>query len=79
MVRKLEIPFAVIINRSNIGNDDVFRYCRKENIEILLQIPDDRKIAENYSRGIMIVDATPDYKSKFLKLYEGIEKLSKNL
>jgi MinD superfamily P-loop ATPase len=75
MVREFKIPFAVVINRSDIGDDAVVRYCRKENIELLLQIPNDRKIAENYSRGVMITQAMPEYKEKFLKLYEAIIKL----
>ena len=75
MVRQLKIPFAVAINRSNIGNDAVVRYCQQENIAVLIQIPNDRKIAESYSRGVMIVDAMPDYKQKFLKLYEDMKKL----
>ncbi|HBG28209.1 MAG: (4Fe-4S)-binding protein [Planctomycetes bacterium GWF2_41_51] len=79
MIRQLKIPFAVAINRNGIGDDSVINYCKKENIEVLLQIPDDRKIAENYSRGVMIVEAIPDYRQKFLKLYEDIQKLRKNL
>ncbi len=77
VVRELNLPFAVAINRSNIGNDAVVRYCQQENIEVLIQIPNDRKIAESYSRGVMIVEAMPDYKKKFLKLYEDIKKLGK--
>jgi MinD superfamily P-loop ATPase len=77
MVRQLKIPFAVGINRSNIGNDEVVRYCQQENIAVLIQIPNDRKIAESYSRGVMIVEAMPDYKQKFLKLYEDIKQLEK--
>jgi len=78
MIRQLKIPFAVVINRSDIGDDAVVRYCQRENIEVLLQIPNDRRIAENYSRGVMIVEAIPDYEKKFLKLYEDIEKLKGN-
>jgi len=72
MVRELKLPFAVMINRSDIGDDGVRRYCQKEDIEVLLEIPNDRKIAEAYSRGIMIVDALPEYKEKFLYLYTQI-------
>jgi MinD superfamily P-loop ATPase len=77
MVRQLKMPFAVAINRSDIGNDAVVRYCRQENIEVLIQIPNDRKIAESYSRAVMLVEAMPDYKQKFLKLYEDIKNLEK--
>lgn len=75
MVRQFKISFAVVINRCDIGNDETMRYCQQENIEVLLQIPNDRKIAESYSRGVMVVEAIPEYKLKFMKLYENIEKL----
>ncbi|MDO9542532.1 MAG: ATP-binding protein [Kiritimatiellia bacterium] len=56
-VHQLNLPFGVIINRADIGNDEVVRYCRDEQIPILMEIADDRCIAGAYSRGIMIVDA----------------------
>ena len=78
MVRELKLPFAVAINRSDIGDDAVVKYCQKEDIEVMLDIPNDRKIAEAYSRGIMVIDALPEYKGKFLKLYEDIKKMGKD-
>jgi len=78
MVRELKLPFAVAINRSDIGDDAVVKYCQKESIKIILEIPNDRKIAESYSRGIMIVEAIPEYKSKFLKLYEDVKRMGEN-
>jgi MinD superfamily P-loop ATPase len=73
MVRKLKIPFAVVINRCDIGDDQVVRYCKREDIEILLEIPNDRLVAEAYSQGIKIIDALPGYEKKFLRLYEKID------
>jgi len=78
MVRELKLPFAVAINRSDIGDDAVVKYCQKEGIEVILEIPNDRKIAESYSRGVMIVEAIPEYKSTFLKLYEDIKRMGEN-
>jgi len=72
MVRELEIPFAVSINRCDIGDDRVVRYCQQQGIEILLEIPNDRLIAEAYSQGIKIIDVLPGYEEMFLQLYEKI-------
>jgi len=73
MVRELKLPFAVVINRCDIGDDRVVRYCRQQDIEILLEIPNDRLVAEAYSQGIKIVDALHGYEEKFLQLYEKID------
>jgi MinD superfamily P-loop ATPase len=72
MVRELGLAFAVVINRCDIGDNRVVRYCQQQDIEILLEIPNDRLIAEAYSQGIKIIDALPGYEEKFLQLYEEI-------
>jgi MinD superfamily P-loop ATPase len=68
MVRELKIPFGVIVNRMGSGDDRIHDYCGKENIPVLLEIPDDRRIAEAYSRGILMVDALPEYRNQFQSL-----------
>ena len=75
MVRRLRQPFGVVINRVGIGDDQVRNYCSGENIAILSEIPDDRKIAEIYSRGGLIVEALPGYRKLFEKLAESTVNL----
>ena len=75
-VRTLGIPLGIIINRCNVGDDRVATYASEEKIPILMEIPDDRKIAEAYSRGIMMVDVRPEMKRRFRALYEKIRELA---
>ncbi|HPC03976.1 MAG TPA: ATP-binding protein [Syntrophales bacterium] len=70
MVRELGIPFGVVVNRVGIGDDRVHRYCGQRHIPILLEIPDDRRIAEACSRGSLIVEALPEYRGLFRSLVE---------
>ena len=56
-VREMGLPMGVVINRADIGDDRVTRYCKSERITIPAEIPDDRCVAEVYSRGGIIVDA----------------------
>lgn len=76
VIRKLGIPFGVVINRSTVGNDGVARYCEKEGIPVLMEIPFDRAIAEAYARGIPLVHALPEYKERFLHLFDVITSTS---
>jgi MinD superfamily P-loop ATPase len=73
VVRKLEIPFGVVINRADLGDRKVEEYCRDENIRIQMRIPFDRKIAVAYSKGIPLVKADEGYAKRFRELYESIE------
>jgi MinD superfamily P-loop ATPase len=41
-----------------------------------MEIPFDRRIAEAYSKGEMIVEAMPEWKDRFLALYRRIEELA---
>ena len=74
VVRKLKIPFGVIINRSDLGNKKTDEYCIKENIPILMRIPFSKKIAEIYSRGDSIIGTLPEYREKFQRLFANIEQ-----
>jgi MinD superfamily P-loop ATPase len=65
MVRLLNIPFGVLINRYGLGDDEVEKYCRDENIDIVMKLPDDRRIAEAYSEGRLVLDVLPEYKELF--------------
>ena len=75
VMRKLKIPFAVVINRSDIGDGKVEEYCEKEKIPILMRIPMDRRIATAYSKGTPIVEEIPEYREKFKEIYEKIKQM----
>lgn len=74
VVRKLKIPFGVVINRASLGDDKVDQYCADENIQILMRIPFDREIAVSYSNGIPLTEAKREYLEKFRKMFQLIEK-----
>lgn len=70
MVRELGVPFGVVVNRYGIGDQRIHEFCSAQQIPILLEIPDDRRIAEAYSRGELIVDALPEYRELFQGLID---------
>jgi MinD superfamily P-loop ATPase len=74
-VRALGIPCGLVINRSDMGDERVRKYAEEENLPILMEIPFDRRIAEAYSRGEMIVELMPEWKQKFKRLYNRIEEI----
>lgn len=72
MVRNLGIPMGVVINRAGIGDERVHTFCASQGIPILQEIPDDRRIAEVYSRGELIVDALPEYRIRFERIMDAV-------
>jgi len=75
-VKILGIPCGLVINRSDLGDNKVKEYAEEENLPVLMEIPFDRKIAEAYSRGDMIVKVIPELKDEFLKLYQEIKDIA---
>jgi MinD superfamily P-loop ATPase len=51
VARRLDVPTAVIINKSQQNKDLITTYCEKEELPILLKIPYSMKIAQEYAEG----------------------------
>lgn len=71
-VRKLEIPFGVVINRADLGDEGVKNFCREENITVLGEIPFDRSMAVLYSRGDIASVTLPEYRKLFSMIFERV-------
>ncbi len=67
-MRELNKPFGVVINRHGVGDNEVEKYCEKENIDIIAKIPNKRKIAELYSQGKTLYDNVPEVLEELQKI-----------
>jgi len=72
VLKKLDIPYGVVLNKCDVGDHKVEDYCNKNNVPILLSIPLDKEIAIAYSKGIPIVQINSFYKNKFSQLLDKI-------
>lgn len=77
VVRKLKLPHGVVINRATLGDNETEKYCQSENIEVLLRIPFDRRVAQMYSQGNIIIRAIPHLKDDFREMYKRIKGIVK--
>lgn len=72
VTKVMKIPSGVIINKAE--NDELIEsFCQKNKLPILMKIPFDKKIAALYSQGIPLIKGLPEYKERFLELYEKIK------
>jgi MinD superfamily P-loop ATPase len=74
VVREMNIPAGVILNRDKPGYAGIEEYCETAGLPLLLRIPHDRRIAEAYSKGIPLVEAKPEWKDKFREVYVRIRE-----
>jgi len=74
-VREIGVPIGVVINRSDIGDDQVKNYCRSEGLPVIGEIPHDLGIAQAYSRGEVIAEALPKFRPLFEQILTHLHKV----
>lgn len=74
MIRKLNMRHGVVINRADAGDARVREYCVSEGIPVLAEIPDDRRAAEAYSRGTLLIRTLPDWPPMIRGLWSEIQR-----
>jgi len=74
-ISPLAIPFGIVLNRADVGDREVQRFCAQRGIPLLAEIPHDRRVAEGYAKGNLLVVSAPQYIRTFLELFEKIRKL----
>jgi MinD superfamily P-loop ATPase len=75
VIRTLHLPAGVVINRDGTGDDDVERFCGNEGLPVFLRIPFDRRIAETGADARILVDALPEWRSRFVELAVQVKEL----
>jgi MinD superfamily P-loop ATPase len=75
MTREIGTEPVIIVNRAEYLDNALKEYCKKEQLDIIGEIPDERRIAESYSRGELAVEKFPEIK----KLFENIADKMLNL
>jgi MinD superfamily P-loop ATPase len=77
MSREIGKEPAVVVNRAEYKSDALKKYLKEEKIDVVGEIPDDRSIAETYSRGDLVVERLPQYKKLFEEMAIDIIKKSR--
>jgi len=68
MCRELELEPVVLVNRAEYLDGSLKEYCKNAELEIIGEIPDDRRVAEIYSVGDLVVEKIPEYRELFKAL-----------
>ena len=68
-------PMGVVINREQGEFSPLTRFLSEQNLGVLARIPEDRRVAESYSEGRLLLEALPEYRSHFIDIMTGLELL----
>jgi len=76
LMRELDLPVGVIINRDNSLNMmEMDEFCQEAGLPILMRIPFERAIAEGIACGETLVEFQPKYRARFQELFNQIRDL----
>jgi len=73
MARALKLRFGVVVNRADTGDREVWDYCRRQRVTILAEIPDDRAVAEAYSRGELAAASVGHVADRMQQLLQNVQ------
>lgn len=74
LIRGLQIPFGIVINKE-INNDNLLKhYANNENIPILQSFPYNNEFANQISKGLLLTNHDIDTHTRFIDLYNHLLK-----
>ena len=68
MGRLLGLRIAAVINRADLGDDQVRRFLHSEAIPVLTEIPFDRIVAEAYAAARLPLDKCESFRRRMTEL-----------
>lgn len=70
LLNEIAIPFGIIVNKAGLGNDDIYEFINKNNIELLGKIPFSKSYAENYSKGELLKNIPSELENIYQQITE---------
>jgi MinD superfamily P-loop ATPase len=72
LVKKLNIPFGIVNNRSDVGDDRISRLVTENGYNLLLEVPHDKEVIHLYSNGLPLIGTTTRFNNLFSNLWNKI-------
>ena len=76
IVREMNIPAGVIINRTRDTYEPMEQFCNDQNLLVMMRIPYERRIAEGLAQGKTLLDIDLAYRDAFIALADQAVKLA---
>jgi MinD superfamily P-loop ATPase len=76
VVKQLNIPFGIVNNRSDVGDNRIANLARDEDYNLLLEIPHDAEILSLYSQGFPLIGNSDRFNGVFTKLWSQIMEVA---
>lgn len=78
LLRELDLPFGVVINKAGLGDSAIYRYLQTQGIELLGDIPFSKEYAGMYAEGNIIGAAPEAIQNSYTALMEVLSQKIKD-
>ncbi|OPY69957.1 MAG: antiporter inner membrane protein [Syntrophorhabdaceae bacterium PtaU1.Bin034] len=65
-------PIGIVVNRDRGEFRPLIRYLAEQKLDVLARLPEDRKAAEVYSTGVLLLQALPEFRDHFADIAVGL-------
>ena len=76
MLKAIDKPYGVIVNKAGLGNEEIYQFLEKEDIELLGEIPYNKEYAAKYATGGLLNNIPREFKNYYNEI---IDKLKNKL
>lgn len=72
LLQELKKPFGVVVNKAGLGNSDVYKFLKENNMELLGEIPFSKEFAQKYSSGELLKNIPENFENIYREIIEKI-------
>ncbi len=76
LLREVNKPFGVVVNKAGLGDSEVYEFLKAENIDLLGEIPFSKEYASLYSKGKIVRCVPLEFAKVYATVVEYLKKLN---
>jgi len=76
LVREINKPFGVVVNKAGLGNSEVYDFLKSEDIELLGKIPFSKEYASLYAKGKIVNNLPPHFAKEYVRVVEYLKSMN---
>jgi MinD superfamily P-loop ATPase len=74
LVRTLGISFGIVINKAHIGDREIYRYLKEEELELIGEIPFSKAYASRYASGDLFTETPEEIEASYQRIHRVLSK-----
>jgi MinD superfamily P-loop ATPase len=74
LLNEIQKPFGIVINKSGLGNNELYEFIESEQLNLLGKIPFSKAYAHNYAAGKLIENGAGEMEKYYKQIVDKLQK-----